>query len=372
MRIMSEEDFGLSAVLKGIERNNRLRIITLIILLFLGKGLKLGQLAPIPNAVFILIGIWLLTVFVLRYIIGKQRFVPIVESIHFRYYIFEVLLLTMIIYFIGSAEALGVILYVFIIFSANTQIPRDKAMIVGIIATLSYITLVLLEYFGLIPHKTLSPFETEHYRNHPYVITRLFASVGALCLITYTCSTIADMLRKNSKEYDQRVIERTEELTESEEKYRNLVEKSLDGIYILQDDVCKFANKRLMEMSGYTELELKNMDFRKLIAPESLELVSERELRRLKREDVPEHYEFVGVKKDGVKINIEIFSTAVTYMGRPAVQAALRDITKRKRLEEEKKAKFEELQKWYKLTVDRELKMVELKKRLKELEDREV
>lgn len=41
-------------------------------------------------------------------------------------------------------------------------------------------------------------------------------------------------------------------------------------------------------MSGYTEVELKNMDFRKLLAPESLELVSERGLKRLKGEKVRE------------------------------------------------------------------------------------
>ncbi|MDY6854801.1 MAG: hypothetical protein SWO11_08855 [Thermodesulfobacteriota bacterium] len=69
-------------------------------------------------------------------------------------------------------------------------------------------------------------------------------------------------------------------------------------------------------------------------------------------------------------MNIEISSTDINYMGRLAVQADVRDITRRERLEEEKKAKLEELQKWHKLTIDRELNMVELKKSLKELKDR--
>ncbi|MDY6854802.1 MAG: hypothetical protein SWO11_08865 [Thermodesulfobacteriota bacterium] len=51
-RIMSEEDFHLSTALEGIERSNRLRIIMLITFFFLGNGLKLGQLAPILNALF--------------------------------------------------------------------------------------------------------------------------------------------------------------------------------------------------------------------------------------------------------------------------------------------------------------------------------
>ena len=53
------------------------------------------------------------------------------------------------------------------------------------------------------------------------------------------------------------------------------------------------------------------------------------------------------------------------YLGATIV---LRDITDRRQVQEELKARLEELEKWQRLTVGREIKMIELKKQIKELE----
>ena len=50
-----------------------------------------------------------------------------------------------------------------------------------------------------------------------------------------------------------------------------------------------------------------------------------------------------------------------------AIVVSLKDITERKRAEEELKQKHEELSRFNKLTVDREMKMIELKKEINEL-----
>jgi predicted nucleic acid-binding Zn-ribbon protein len=47
--------------------------------------------------------------------------------------------------------------------------------------------------------------------------------------------------------------------------------------------------------------------------------------------------------------------------------AYIKDITERKQYEEALKDKLDELEKWYKLTVDRELKMIELKNEIRAL-----
>ncbi|WP_445476419.1 PAS domain-containing protein [Methanococcoides methylutens] len=41
------------------------------------------------------------------------------------------------------------------------------------------------------------------------------------------------------------------ELRKSEEKYSALVENGNDGIIILQDGLLKFANSKMLEMTGY-------------------------------------------------------------------------------------------------------------------------
>ncbi|HDH28103.1 MAG TPA: hybrid sensor histidine kinase/response regulator [Euryarchaeota archaeon] len=63
------------------------------------------------------------------------------------------------------------------------------------------------------------------------------------------------------------------------------------------------------------------------------------------------------------------FSTNIKgrFMGTTIV---LRDVTDRRNVQEELRARIAELEKWQKLTVGREIKMVELKKQVKELESR--
>jgi len=45
-------------------------------------------------------------------------------------------------------------------------------------------------------------------------------------------------------------------LKESEKKYSTLVEQAKDGVIIIQNGICKFANKAIEEISGYSAQEL--------------------------------------------------------------------------------------------------------------------
>ena len=57
--------------------------------------------------------------------------------------------------------------------------------------------------------------------------------------------------------------------------------------------------------------------------------------QRLRGEAVPACYEAALVRKDGQRVTVEIKPCVIAYQGRPAIMALLRDITDRKRLEEE-------------------------------------
>jgi PAS domain S-box-containing protein len=61
-----------------------------------------------------------------------------------------------------------------------------------------------------------------------------------------------------------------EALREGEEKYRNVVERSNDGIVIVQDGVIKYANPSLEIMSGYTADEAIDTPFTNYIYPNRL------------------------------------------------------------------------------------------------------
>ena len=76
-------------------------------------------------------------------------------------------------------------------------------------------------------------------------------------------------------------------LRESENKYRSLIEKANEGIFIAQEGFIKFPNLRPLQALGYTEKELAEIPFAKLIHPDDREAVIARHAGRLKERNSP-------------------------------------------------------------------------------------
>jgi len=130
-----------------------------------------------------------------------------------------------------------------------------------------------------------------------------------------------------------------EALRESEEKYRTLVEYSLQGLNILQGFPPRiiFANSSMAEIYGYTLdefLSISPEERKSLVHPEDRELVWGRYRNRLAGKESPPRYEFRVIRKDGTFRWVENFSSRIEYRGEPAVQTVLVDITERKWAEE--------------------------------------
>jgi two-component system cell cycle sensor histidine kinase/response regulator CckA len=127
-------------------------------------------------------------------------------------------------------------------------------------------------------------------------------------------------------------------LRESEERYRTLVEQSLEGLVVLGSDGIVFANAVAADLVDHTVEELMSFsadDVKAIIHPDDRALVWERFLDRLAGKPVPLRYEFRLIRKDGTVCWVEMSSNRTEYRGGPAVQATLMDITDRKQAEEE-------------------------------------
>jgi PAS domain S-box-containing protein len=117
-----------------------------------------------------------------------------------------------------------------------------------------------------------------------------------------------------------------EALRQSEEKYRVLVENSLQGLATVQDHRFVFCSQAFAKISGYSVEELLSLS-----PPEIAALVDagDRDLP-----EVPSRYEHRGTRKDGTEFWVEVFVTPAEYNNKPAIQFACIDITERKRTEE--------------------------------------
>ena len=123
-------------------------------------------------------------------------------------------------------------------------------------------------------------------------------------------------------------------LRESEEKYRNLVERANDGIVIIQDGQVRYANARVLELWGGTAEQVLGTPFTDYIAPAFLAVVVERYHRRIAGEPVAPMFEAVLRRKDGTPVYAELNAGLVTFDGKPADLVIIRDLTERKRAEE--------------------------------------
>lgn len=120
-------------------------------------------------------------------------------------------------------------------------------------------------------------------------------------------------------------------LQEAEEKYRQLVDQSLAGIYITQNHELKFCNRKFAEMFGFERPEeLIGIHIRKLVDPESWHLVDSQVKLRESGQVENVRYEFRAVRKNGSKMDLEVFGSSFRYQGLPAILGTMIDVTERK------------------------------------------
>jgi two-component system, cell cycle sensor histidine kinase and response regulator CckA len=123
-------------------------------------------------------------------------------------------------------------------------------------------------------------------------------------------------------------------LRQSEEKYRMLVENSLQGVAIIQGERIAFCNQAFAEISGYSTEELMSLpDTKSMIHPDDREAVIQRYHERLRGKSAPRRYEYRIINKDGSVHWLEAFASRITYNGEPASQIVQLDITERKQVE---------------------------------------
>jgi PAS domain S-box-containing protein len=127
-----------------------------------------------------------------------------------------------------------------------------------------------------------------------------------------------------------------EELRESEERYRRLVDLSPDAIAVHVDGRFVFVNQSGLRLIGAQEMsELVGKPILDIVHPDYKELV---EVRALAQRGHPSEQPFVEekfVRFDGSVVDVEVATIPIAYGGEPATLVVARGLEDRKRAEEE-------------------------------------
>lgn len=140
-------------------------------------------------------------------------------------------------------------------------------------------------------------------------------------------------------------IEATAALEESEKQFRDLIEGSIQGVFIHADWNILFANQAMADILGYESpeevLALERVE--PLIAPDERERLTGFRTARGKGEYAPEIYEARGLDKGGSEIWLEFRVRNVDWHGCAAMQCVVIDISERKAVEKALRAQKEQL-----------------------------
>jgi PAS domain S-box-containing protein len=175
--------------------------------------------------------------------------------------------------------------------------------------------------------------DQEKQRMHFNYLILFALLIGLLAFVLYTRYRLkARVTRELEKEIEERKLYE-QKLRESEEKFRVLAEKSLIGIWIIQDQIIKYTNPGSLKIFGFTLDEMINRNPLDLVVEEDRPLVIQHLEERMNGTGNTISLEFRGITKEGDIINIESYGALTLYEGKSAVLESVIDITRRKKAE---------------------------------------
>ena len=126
----------------------------------------------------------------------------------------------------------------------------------------------------------------------------------------------------------------------TEDRFRKVVEGSIQGILIHQDDRFVYANPALARMFGYDgPADIVGRALWDTFAtPEHLDLLQARTAAIYAGEPVPPHPGWRAVGKDGRRVWVSTAASLIEWNGRPAVASFFLDISEQKRVEDSLRA----------------------------------
>ncbi len=101
--------------------------------------------------------------------------------------------------------------------------------------------------------------------------------------------------------------------------FRGIVEQSLAGMYVIQDEVFQYVNATFAGMLGYTAEEMTGMHLRQAVYPEMQEATIANFHRRISGEVPSIRYTTMGWHRNREPVYLDVHGSSVIYRGRPAV-----------------------------------------------------
>jgi PAS domain S-box-containing protein len=122
-------------------------------------------------------------------------------------------------------------------------------------------------------------------------------------------------------------------LQESNEKYRALVEAATEGLLMTLGGKATYSNKPLLDMLGYAEEELTDLELTQLLVPEGTDERALALLAGASQERMPANFDAAFRKKDGQRVDALVTATPISLAGKDGFILIVRSLTSQKAME---------------------------------------
>jgi len=200
-------------------------------------------------------------------------------------------------------------------------------------------------------HHVDTPLPIAIIENEKYFLLTAWSAAVAF-IIAFVFGVIADRLHRQAilkvqeaekslrianEALEQRIVDRTQDLVKSEERYRKLINHTLQGMAVIRDNEILFSNQAEAGMFGFDDpQQLLGTSIGERVAPEDFTRVAEYHAACQKGETNVRRYEFRGLRVDGSSFWIEALIDTIPWDDELAIQVVHVDISARKMAEVER------------------------------------
>ena len=177
----------------------------------------------------------------------------------------------------------------------------------------------------LIPLLSMVAPETSSLHNTYWNLSLYALSLTAFAVVSMFA------IRSHKRKVDYQTIK--EALAESEQKFHAIAEAAQVGVYVIQDGVVKYANRKISEIFGVPFGMLHGRPLSYFLHPDDFPIATERIRRRFAGEDIESKVEYRGIRDSGEEILFVSYVATIQFEGRPAVAGMLVDITRERQME---------------------------------------
>lgn len=179
-----------------------IRIPAIIAFLLAALVLKVFFKVPFPNLLFALVSFMVISTVIYDFFIGQVKKLTASRIIngYFGYMLFDLIILTMIIYIIGGVTWIGFIFYGLYIYIGFLLFPRSYSLFYIFYCSFLYTLLVIIQYLEIFPPQTLFSLEERVPQNLYYVFSTWMAAIIFLWVLGFYGDTFYKILQGKIEE----------------------------------------------------------------------------------------------------------------------------------------------------------------------------